>query len=101
MNKIIFEDNHLLVVEKPRNILVQGDETKDVDLLSQLKIYIKENSYAERGQDVYKVLRDDINSSIVGWTFQYLPEKTIKKYYTYLGKSKANLNDLFKVKDEL
>ena len=42
MNKIIFEDNHLLVVEKPRNILVQGDETKDVDLLSQLKIYIKE-----------------------------------------------------------
>ena len=66
-----------------------------------VKIYIKENSYAERGQDVYKVLRDDINSSIVGWTFQYLPEKTIKKYYTYLGKSKANLNDLFKVKDEL
>ncbi len=42
MNKVIHEDNHLLVVEKPRNILVQGDETKDVDLLSQLKIYIKE-----------------------------------------------------------
>ena len=37
MNKVIHEDNHLLIVEKPRNILVQGDETKDTDLLSELK----------------------------------------------------------------
>lgn len=43
MNKIIYEDNHLLVVEKPRNMLVQEDSTKDLDLLSSLKSYIKEN----------------------------------------------------------
>ena len=42
MNKIIYEDNHLLVVEKPRNMLVQEDSTKDLDLLSSLKCYIKE-----------------------------------------------------------
>ena len=42
MNKVIHEDNHLLIVEKPRNILVQGDETKDTDLLSELKLYIKD-----------------------------------------------------------
>lgn len=42
MNKIIFEDNHLLVVEKPRNVLVQGDDTKDIDLLTSLKLYLKE-----------------------------------------------------------
>ena len=29
MIKIIFEDNHLLVVEKPVNILSQGDDTND------------------------------------------------------------------------
>ena len=39
---IIYEDNHLLVVEKPINIPVCEDETKDLDLLTILKKYIKE-----------------------------------------------------------
>ena len=39
---ILFEDNHLLVVEKPVNIPVQEDSSKDIDLLSILKNYIKE-----------------------------------------------------------
>jgi 23S rRNA pseudouridine1911/1915/1917 synthase len=34
---IIYEDNHLLVVEKPVNILTQGDVTGDTDLLTLLK----------------------------------------------------------------
>ena len=42
MNKIIYEDNHLLVVEKPRNVLVQADDTNDIDLLTSLKLYLKE-----------------------------------------------------------
>ena len=42
MNKIIYEDNHLLVVEKPQNVLVQADNTNDLDLLASLKKYIKE-----------------------------------------------------------
>lgn len=40
--KIIFEDNHILVVLKPENIVVQKDETCDEDLLTILKEYIKE-----------------------------------------------------------
>ena len=39
---ILFEDNHLLVVEKPVNVPVQEDSSKDIDLLSILKNYIKE-----------------------------------------------------------
>ena len=39
---IIFEDNHLLVVEKPINIPVQEDSSKDLDLLTILKEYLKE-----------------------------------------------------------
>lgn len=35
--RIIFEDNHLLVVEKPPNMLSQSDSTGDADLLSVLK----------------------------------------------------------------
>ena len=42
MINIIFEDNHLLVVEKPINIPVQEDKSKDKDLLSILKKYLKE-----------------------------------------------------------
>lgn len=42
MINILYEDNHLLVVEKPINILVQKDKTNDADLLTILKDYIKE-----------------------------------------------------------
>ena len=38
---IIYEDNHLLVVEKPINIPVQKDNTNDIDLLTMLKDYRK------------------------------------------------------------
>ncbi len=42
MINIIYEDNHLLVVEKPINIPTQEDNTKDKDLLTMLKEYIKD-----------------------------------------------------------
>lgn len=38
---IIYEDNHLLIVEKPVNVPVQQDRSKDKDLLSLLKQDIK------------------------------------------------------------
>ena len=40
--KILYEDNHLLVVVKPVNVPVCEDESKDKDLLSMLKQYLKE-----------------------------------------------------------
>ncbi len=40
--KIIYEDNHLLIVEKPVNTLSQADDTKDPDMLTLLKKYLKE-----------------------------------------------------------
>lgn len=42
MINVIYEDNHLLVVEKKPNIPVQADDSKDEDLLTILKKYIKE-----------------------------------------------------------
>ena len=39
---IIYEDNHILVLEKPINIPVQADNTNDLDLLTILKQYRKE-----------------------------------------------------------
>ncbi len=40
--KIIFEDNHILVVIKPYNISVQEDESHDIDMLTIIKNFIKE-----------------------------------------------------------
>lgn len=40
--KIIYEDNHLLVVDKPINVPMQEDSSKDEDLLTIAKRYIKE-----------------------------------------------------------
>lgn len=39
---ILYEDNHIIVVEKPINVLSQADNTGDVDLLSMVKSYIKD-----------------------------------------------------------
>ena len=44
MNKlnVLYEDNHLIVVEKKPNVLSQSDVTGDMDLLTMVKSYVKE-----------------------------------------------------------
>ena len=42
MNNILYEDNHIIVVEKKINIHVQEDDSKDLDLLSIIKKYLKD-----------------------------------------------------------
>ena len=39
---VIYEDNHIIVVEKTVNIPSQADKTGDIDMLSLVKAYIKE-----------------------------------------------------------
>ena len=40
--KILYEDNHIIVVEKPPNVPSQADKTTDEDMLTIIKKYIKE-----------------------------------------------------------
>ena len=40
--KVIYEDNHVLVVEKPCNIPSQADKTGDEDMITLCKDYLKE-----------------------------------------------------------
>lgn len=42
MINVVYEDNHIIVVEKPVNIPVQADDSKDLDFLSMIKKYIKD-----------------------------------------------------------
>ncbi len=45
---IIFEDNHLLVIDKPAGVLSQEDHTNDPDVLTLCKKYIKK-AYNKQG----------------------------------------------------
>ena len=40
--KVLYEDNHIIVVEKPVNIPSQADKTGDIDMLTIIKAYLKE-----------------------------------------------------------
>ena len=40
--KILYEDNHIIVVEKMENIPSQSDKTGDKDMLTLIKKYLKE-----------------------------------------------------------
>ena len=39
--EVIYEDNHIIVVVKPPNVLSQKDSTNDIDMLTLVKNYIK------------------------------------------------------------
>ena len=45
---VIYEDNHILVVEKPVNVPMQEDESKDLDVIRLAKDYLK-NKYNKPG----------------------------------------------------
>ena len=50
MNKleVLYEDNHIIVVVKPYNVLSQGDNTNDLDMVNVIKNYLKEK-YSKPG----------------------------------------------------
>ena len=45
---ILFEDNHLIIINKQCGVLVQGDKTGDIPLLEIVKKYLK-NKYDKKG----------------------------------------------------
>lgn len=49
MLNVIYEDNHIIVVEKPCNVPSQADKTTDEDMLTLVKSYIKER-YQKPGE---------------------------------------------------
>ena len=62
--KIIYEDNHLLVCEKPVNMPVQADSSGDEDLLSTVKAYINEK-YSKPGEALPKALKTEKQKNVM------------------------------------
>ena len=113
MTKILYEDNHLLVVKKDANMPVQADNSKDIDLLTELKEYIKKK-YSKPG-NVYLGLVHRLDRPVAGVMVfaktsksaerlsEQIRNKTFKKTYYAIVEGKPNKNGMFKdklLKDE-
>jgi len=72
--KIIYEDNHLLVVCKPPGILIQGDVTGDITVLSIAKEYLKERCQKPGNVYLGLVHRLDRPRHRVLWFLPELPK---------------------------
>ena len=61
---VLYEDNHIIVVVKPYNVLSQGDSTGDVSIMDMIKDYIKVR-YNKPG-NVYLGLVDRLDIPVGG-----------------------------------
>lgn len=83
---VIYEDNHIIVVEKPVNIPSQGDKTGDTDMLTLVKKYIKEK-YNKPG-DVYLGLVHRLDRPVGG-----------VMVFAKTSKAAARLSEQVRIKD--
>ncbi len=99
--KIVFEDNHLLIVDKPAGLLTQGDDTGDSTLLDWGKRYIK-TQYAKPG-DVFLGLAHRIDRPTSGLVVLCRTSKALSRMQpmfaeravakTYLAVVQGEMND--------
>ena len=84
--RIIYEDNHLLVVNKRAGEIVQGDKTGDMPLVNLLKAYIKDK-YAKPGE-VFLGVAHRIDRPVSGVCV-----------FARTSKALSRLNDMFARRD--
>lgn len=97
--RVLFEDNHLLALEKPPGLLTQGDRTGDENLLDLGKAYLKDK-YAKPGQ-VYLAMIHRLDRPTGGVVLfcrtskaasrlnEQFRERTVKKTYLALCKGQV------------
>ena len=84
-DRIIFEDNHLLVVNKLAGELVQGDKTEDVTLADLCKEYLKKK-YDKLG-NVYLGIPHRLDRPVSGLVI-----------YTKTSKALSRMSEIFRSK---
>ena len=98
MLEIIYEDNHLIVINKRPGDLVQGDKTGDNTLTDQVKDYIKKKYNKPRGVFLGLIHRLDrptsglilfakTSKALRRINKQFKDRKTQKKYWAIIDKS--------------
>ena len=110
--KILYEDNHIIVVVKPAGIPVQQDKTSDLDMLTIIKAYLKEK-YNKPG-NVYLGLVHRLDRMVGGVMVfaktskaasrisEYIRQKNVKKRYLAIVNGKIDVTgDVVELKDYL
>ena len=98
MLEIIYEDNHLIAINKRPGDLVQGDKTGDNTLIDQVKNYIKKKYNKPRGVFLGLIHRLDrptsglilfakTSKALRRINKQFKDRKTQKKYWVIIDKS--------------
>lgn len=64
MLNVIYEDNHIIVVQKMPNIPSQGDKTEDISMLDIIKEYLKQKY--EKPGNVYLALVHRLDRPVGG-----------------------------------
>lgn len=102
--KIVYEDNHLIVVNKACSELVQGDKTGDRSLIDDVKDYIKEK-YNKPGEVflglVHRLDRPTSGLVIFARTTkaltrmnqQFKDKKVVKKYWAVVDNQPPKIAD--------
>ena len=102
--RILYEDNHIIVVVKEYNIPVMEDESKDMDMLTMIKSYIKEK-YNKPG-NVYLGLVHRLDRPVGGVMVfaktskaasrlsEQIRTSSIEKHYVALTHNKAKDSDI-------
>lgn len=81
--KVVYEDNHIIVVDKASGEIVQGDKTGDKPLADTVKEYIKEK-YAKPG-NVFLGVAHRLDRPVAGLVV-----------FARTSKALARLNDMFR-----
>ena len=81
--EIVYEDNHLIAVNKNCHEIVQGDKTGDVPLSEKIKAYLKEK-YEKQG-NVFIGVTHRLDRPVTGIVL-----------FAKTGKALARMNDMFR-----
>ena len=84
--EVVYEDNHIIVVNKASSEIVQGDKTGDKPLSETVKEYIKEK-YAKPG-NVFLGVVNRLDRTVSGLVV-----------FARTSKALSRLNDMFRTKD--
>ncbi|MDO4771442.1 RluA family pseudouridine synthase [Porphyromonas sp.] len=85
---VLYEDNHLLIVNKAAGEIVQGDKTGDIPLVENLKTYLKEK-YDKPG-NVFLGLVHRLDRPVSGIVI-----------FAKTSKALSRMNDLFRAHDKV
>jgi 23S rRNA pseudouridine1911/1915/1917 synthase len=94
---IIYEDNHLIAINKPAGVLVQGDETGDEPLSEAVKAYIKKR-YGKPG-DVYLGVVHRIDRPVSGAVIFARTSKALERMNALFAERKVEKTYWALVKD--